>query len=66
MAKSGYGVKEARIRTPREQVNLCGACGKEISATELLCPPCRGTMGSLVEPDLLGAPSSVGERVTRW
>lgn len=42
---SGFGVKEARVKPAREQVNLCGACGSEISATELLCKECRGTMG---------------------
>ena len=46
---SGYGAKEARYNTrlakqTREQVNLCGACGEEIAATELLCTECRGTL----------------------
>lgn len=45
MARSAFGAKEARIREPREQVNLCGACGSPISASELLCKGCRGTMG---------------------
>ena len=45
MSKSGFGVKEARVKPVREQVNLCGSCGSEISATELLCKGCRGTMG---------------------
>lgn len=47
---SGYGAKEARYNTrlakqTREYVNLCGACGDEIAATELLCIDCRGTLG---------------------
>jgi hypothetical protein len=42
---SGFGAKEARVKPSREQVNLCGSCGTEISATELLCKGCRGTMG---------------------
>ena len=45
---AGYGTKEARYNTrlakgTREQVNLCGACGEEVAATELLCNDCRGT-----------------------
>ena len=41
---AGYGAKEARIiRETRERINLCGACGIEVSATELLCKECRGT-----------------------
>lgn len=47
---SGYGAKEARYNTrlgkqTKGQVNLCGACGEEIAATELLCIECRGTLG---------------------
>lgn len=42
---SGFGVKEARVKPAREQVNLCGSCASKISATELLCKECRGTMG---------------------
>lgn len=47
---AGYGTKEARYNTrlakgTRDQVNLCGACGEEIAATELLCVECRGTLG---------------------
>ena len=38
---SGYGMKEARIKDNREQVNLCGDCGVEIEATRLLCDECR-------------------------
>jgi predicted amidophosphoribosyltransferase len=46
---SGYGAKEARYVTRlskgnRGQINLCGSCGDEIAATELLCPDCRGTL----------------------
>ena len=33
------------IRPTRERVNLCGACGTEVGATELLCRECRGTLG---------------------
>lgn len=47
MSRSVFAVKEARVRPTRQQVNLCGSCGKEISATELLCRGCRGTMGRL-------------------
>lgn len=51
---SGYGTKEARYNTrlekgTREQVNLCGACGDEIAATELLCTECRGTLAPTPE-----------------
>ena len=50
MSGYGYGAKEARYNTrlakdSREQVNLCGACGEAIPATELLCIDCRGTLG---------------------
>lgn len=39
---AGYVEREARINRHRHaQVNLCGDCGKEISATELLCRDCR-------------------------
>jgi hypothetical protein len=39
---SGYGMQESRINYARHaQVNQCGACGTEISATELLCKECR-------------------------
>ena len=47
MSRSAFAVKEARVRPTRQPVNLCGSCGKEISATELLCRGCRGTMGRL-------------------
>lgn len=47
MSRSAFAVKEARVRPTRQQVNLCGSCGKKISATELLCRGCRGTMGGL-------------------
>lgn len=40
-----FGAKEAReprIRADRRpRVNLCGACGEEVSETELLCVECR-------------------------
>jgi len=36
-------VRERVLRPTRERVNLCGACGTEINATELLCKECRGT-----------------------
>lgn len=43
---AGYGVKEARIDRQRHtQVNLCGSCAKEITASELLCADC------LLEPE---------------
>lgn len=57
MARSAFGAKEARIREPREQVNLCGACGSPISASELLCKGCRGTMGRSAEETGLPATS---------
>lgn len=46
---SGYATKEARYATrlskgTRDQINLCGSCGDEIGATELLCKDCRGTL----------------------
>lgn len=46
---SSFGAKEARYATrlgkqSRDQVNLCGACGAELSATELLCAECRGSL----------------------
>lgn len=51
---AGYGTKEARYNTrlakgSRGQVNLCGACGAELAATELLCKQCRGTLGPRAE-----------------
>jgi predicted amidophosphoribosyltransferase len=51
---AGYGAKEARYNTrlakqTRGQVNLCGACGAELAATELLCKECRGTLGPNAE-----------------
>ena len=54
MSGYGFGVKEARYNTrlgkqSREQVNLCGACGRELPATELLCKPCRSTLGASQE-----------------
>ncbi len=50
MAGFGFGAKEARYNTRlakniREQINLCGACGVELPATELLCMECRATLG---------------------
>lgn len=50
---AGFGAKEARIgRESRTQVNLCGMCGDEIGATELLCQDCRGTISPVeVEPE---------------
>lgn len=40
-----FGAKEAReprIKADRRpRVNLCGCCGEEVSATELLCKECR-------------------------
>ena len=52
MSRSATAVKEAREPKParRQQVNLCGACGEEISASELLCKDCRHTMGG-VQPE---------------
>ncbi len=46
---SGYATKEARYATRlskgnREQINLCGDCGREISGNDLLCKNCRGTL----------------------
>ena len=39
-----YAVREQRISRERHtQVNLCGDCGTQISATELLCRECRQT-----------------------
>lgn len=53
---SGYSAKEARYNTrlakqTREQVNLCGVCGEEIAATELLCVGCRGTLDPVDQED---------------
>jgi predicted amidophosphoribosyltransferase len=40
-----FGVKEAREprikQDRRPRINLCGACGGEVSETELLCEDCR-------------------------
>jgi len=48
MSRSAAAVKEAREPKPvRPQINLCGACGEEISASELLCKECRVTMGKV-------------------
>ena len=58
---SGYATKEARYATrlgkqSRDQVNLCGECGREISGNDLLCNKCRGTL----------APSSGGLSERPW
>lgn len=52
MSKSATAVKEAREPKPRrQQINLCGVCGDEISASELLCKECRHTMGRVQPPE---------------
>ena len=39
---ASYGAKEARIdRSRKPRVNLCGSCGEDIDANELLCAACR-------------------------
>jgi len=34
-------VPEIREKRQRGQVNLCGACGQRVSASELLCKDCK-------------------------
>lgn len=41
MGRTAFAVKEVRVKPARQLVNLCGACGSEISASELLCKGCR-------------------------
>jgi predicted amidophosphoribosyltransferase len=47
----------------RKQINLCGACGAEISATELLCVDCRGALNKLSQ--ILTSPEDEGEEARR-
>lgn len=56
---SGYGAKEARINKERKpRVNLCGACGDEIDANELLCTECK-------KPTVTGSEDEINHETRR-
>lgn len=63
MSKSAFAVKEARVKPTRQPINLCGSCGTEISASELLCRECRHTLNPPEEPATNEAPGAAGRPV---